>query len=292
MTGELFLTFTRRLIFGFLLIAMVACATHGHGQTSGTVGIATKLIQVFNSQTTTLSSGGTWQCNNSPVPITCPFLPDIGSGVQASYISYCNTSFTGTLALSWTPTGIINNPSIVLLQANYQIGSPDSNCHSFSLGGYFPNMYLTVTPNAGSMSAWYTASAAPIPTLPPALGSNGPTAPVACDKLGSFTVTNGSTTLAVSPILPGDTLVICSATLSFAAATSTGSIQLEWGATGCTSLTAGWLMETTSSSPQALPIPGPLRTPPGSPAGQFVCMVNNSGATAVFALSYASVHGL
>src|ERR1700677_1536725 len=97
MTGELFLKFVRGLTFGFLLI--VVCALVSHAQNSGTVGIKTNEIGVFTNQSSTLSSGGSWQCGGSPTPIACLVLPDIGAA--CSTLAFQTTAFSGTIDLEW-----------------------------------------------------------------------------------------------------------------------------------------------------------------------------------------------
>jgi hypothetical protein len=270
-THELFFTFVRRLIFAFLLIVLGASVSHA--QNAGNVGIYTKEVAVFTAQATTSSSA---------------VFPDFGFG--ANFLSYCNTSFTGTIDLEWKPPGTAS--FIVLSQASYN--TADSACHVLQLGGYFPNLRSTLTHNTGSVSAWYTASAAPLSYAPPSLGSNGTTSPITCDQNAIVNVATATNAQLISPINTGDTLVICGLTVSFNGSTSAGQLDIAWSATsgGCGSAgNTNWSVQTAASTPQLFTSLLPIRSPyaPGYP---YACIENSTGAQATVSVSYASVHGL
>lgn len=295
MDKELFAALVRRWALCGLLL-LLGLALRAHGQNAGVVGIATKEITVFNAQRITASSGGIWQCNGSTTPIQCPVLPDIGAA--ANYLTYCNTNFVGTIDLEWSPTGI-NGTFLVLTFSTF--GTADSACHQLQLGGYFPNLRSTVTATNGSLSAWYTSSAAPVAFFASAFGSNGATSPISCDLGNSVSQATAGTGLLASPINATDVVVICGMTVSFNGATSAGNIGIFWSASNaCTSLSssATWLIYTTSGTPQAIPVPIQQRNPNSivvhGDAGlrNYPCVVNNSGATVEVSISYASVHGL
>lgn len=292
MAEKAFTKFVRRFIVTFLLVllaALVGCVPRPlKAQNTGTVGIATRELPVFTAQASSASSGGTWQCNGSTTPISCPVLPDLGAA--ANFLTYCNTGFEGTIDLEWSPTG--SAPFIVLTQASYP-GVADNQCHTLQVGGYFPNLRSTVTRTAGTISAWYTASASPIPLVSAGLGTNGPSSPINCDQnaiqagLTAATTSIGS----VSPIQTGDTVVICAFSISFNGATSTGTVSLQWSSsTACSTTFPTWQIYTTSSTPQTIPVPVPQRGP--NTGHEYACLVNNSGATVEIAVSWASVHGL
>jgi hypothetical protein len=293
MDGELFTAFVRRGVLGFLLLIIGACFVGClprplHAQNSGVVGVATKELQIFSAQASTASSGGTWQCNGSTVPIACPVFPDLGAA--ANFLSYCDTGFEGTIDLEWSPTGTA--PFLVLAQASYS-GVTDSLCHTLQVGGYFPNMRSTVTVTTGSLSAWYTASAAPIPLVSSGLGTNGPSSPINCDENAIQGVLTGATTSigSVGPVNTGDTIVICSWSISFNGATSAGSVSLNWaGSAACSPTFPSWQIYTTASTPQTIVIPVSQRGP--NLAHEYPCLVNSSGATVEVSISFASVHGL
>jgi hypothetical protein len=292
MTGDLFLKFVRGLTFGFLLIAL--CALASHAQVAGTVGIKTNEVQVFTNQSTTLSSGGTWQCNNSTTPISCAVLPDIGAGCGS--LSYQTTNFTGTITLEWSPP-IANSatlgPFIVLTQAFYQAGNLDTANHTLSLNGYYPNLRSTVTPIAGSLSAEFTSGANQCPYVYSGIGSTGPSSPINCDQnVAQGAIPSGATSPIVGISATGDRLVICGFTLSFSGVPSAGVINLNfYTSSSCSSaFTEQWTMYTTSATPQVIPVATLIRGP--VIGAQYLCVQNSSGVNIALSFSFASVHGI
>ena len=266
----------RRTAIGLVLIALVALVQTDfqvHAQNAGNVGIYTREVPVFTAQSTATSSA---------------ILPDFGFG--ANYLTYCNTGFTGTIDLEWSPTG--SAPFIALAQASY-VTATDSNCHVLQVGGYFPNLRSTVNPTAGTISAWYSASSAPIAYAPSGIGSNGPTAPPVCDldavAVGIATGTTGPSN--ASPRSPGDLVLVCGFTISFNGTPSTGSISLVWSASGaCTSAPVTWEAYTAASTPQLFNVLLPQRGP--NSTLQYPCVLNSSGVSVDISVSYASVHSL
>lgn len=275
-SAELFLYFVRRLIFAFFVVVLVSTA---RAQNAGNVGIYTREIAVFNAQSTSKSSG---------------IFPDFGFG--ANYLTYCDTNFIGVIDLEWSPpiTGSPTlGPFISLAQASYTSGNADSACHTLQVGGYYPNLRSTLTITGGSVSAWYTASSAPISYVPSGLGTNGPTPPIVCDVDNQISIPTGTTVLIAGPLNSGDRVILCGFTVSFNGATSTGNVEIAWSATNaCGTLTSpSWAMFTTSATPQTLSSDVQQRTnfPVGDP---YACVTNSSGATVFLSASYASVHGL
>jgi hypothetical protein len=275
-TSEIFLTFVRRLIFSFFLILMIAAATQAHGQTSGTVGLYTRQITVFTAQATSTHSA---------------IFPDFG--YAANYLTYCTSGFGGTIDLEWSPNPL-TTAYITLAQASYGLIGNDTNCHTLQAGGYYPNMRSTVTRTAGSVSAWYTASAGPVSYVAAGIGSNGPSSPITCDQSTTFFgILSGGTGggPAIEPLQTGDTVVICGFQWSFNGATSAGFLEIEWAPAGtCTGATVNWQAYTTANTPQIFTVP--LQQRSTVLANQSPCFVNGSGATASVSVSWASVHGL
>jgi hypothetical protein len=286
-----FVTIVRRCAIAFALVLvcfavgdLVSPHRSALGQGSGTVGIQTTNIPVFSAQASTLSSGGIWQCNNANSSGICPVLRDFG--FAANFLTFCDSSFVGSIDLEWSPTNSLTT-FYPLSTATYK--TADSLCHTLQVGGYFPNLRATVTVTSGSLSAWYTASSAPIPLYAAGIGTNGQTSPVICDNSSVLGVSTGTTGFAFANLNTGDTVVVCNFSVSFGAATSTGTLSLGWAnSTACTSAVASWVMETTSSTPQTLPIPVSQRSP--VPASQYLCITNSSGASAEVSFSWASVH--
>ena len=271
-TSELFLAFVRRLIFSFFVILLVSTASHA--QAGGTVGIYTRQISVFHNQSSTASAA---------------IFPDFGFG--ANYLSYQTNAFTGTVTVEWSPTGVA--PFYVIAQASYASAQPDTAYHILQVGGYWPNMRSTVTPTSGNLSAWYTASASPIPLYSAGLGSNGPTSPIICDRNALVSITTGTTADIAGPLLTNDTVVICSFTVTFPAAPSTGNVIVEWGTTNSCGTVTGpsWESYTSATTPVFLPVSVQQRSPFNS-TYPYACFVNNSGGGVIASFSYASVHGL
>jgi hypothetical protein len=291
--SETFATVLRRAAIAFALVLLCFLAGEllsphrtGLTQGAGTVGIQTTNIPVFSAQTTTASSGGVWQCGSAVNAAgVCPVFRDFG--FAANFLTFCDTSFVGSIDLEWSPS---NNLAtfLPLTTATYS-GVGDSGCHTLQVGGYFPNLRSTATITSGSVSAWYTASASPIPLYSAGIGSSGQTSPVVCDATGVLAISNGVTGFALSALRTGDTVVVCGFSVSFLAATSTGTLALAWASSNaCATPTSTWILGTTSGTPQALIVPLSERSPVAT--WQYLCVTNNSGASAELSFSWASVH--
>lgn len=263
-TSELFLTFVRRLIFSFFVILLVATASRA--QETGHTAISTREVSVFTAQSSTTHSA---------------ILPDFGFAAQTLFVA--NTAFTGTIDLEWSPTGA--TPFYTLTIATY---NNDSANHILQLGGYWPNLRSSVTVTTGSVSAWYTASAAPIPYTPPAIGSTGPASPIQCDQFQTASVlANGSFTSIATSSTRG--FAICGFTISFTGATSTGGVQVGWGTSGaCSGGVYPWFIATQASTPQAFTVGSGLGAMfQLSTHGSGICVDNHSGSGLEIAIWYA-----
>src|SRR5579872_3916267 len=194
-----------------------------HAQNAGNVGIQTNFVPVFAfSEFTgagTYISGGTWQCGVASGH--CPYLPDIGQGVSALF--FCTTTYSGTIDFEYNPNPALGN-FVVLSQASF---TNDTGCHSLTMNAnsYVPNLRVkAVATNAGGFSAYYSGVSGPVSPFAPAIGTNGPTSPIQCDRNVAVSIAGGGTGLIVGPINTGDTIVICNMSVSFAAAPS-GSVS-------------------------------------------------------------------
>ena len=247
---------------------------HVQAQSAGTVGIYTKQITVFTAQTTSTSSA---------------IFPDFGFG--ANFLSFTTTNFTGTIDLEWSPTP--SGPFFTLAKASFVTDTTGTGvAHVLQLGGYWPNLRSTVSMSAGgSISAWYTANAGPISFFPAALGSNGPSTPIACDQTAPpSTVTNGSYLSLVGT--NGRGVAVCRFTISFLGATTsaTSGVQVGYGTPCNSAATFPWVLATTSGTPQIVSIGdslGALFQVAANPTQ--ICIGNNSGASLEISLSYASL---
>jgi hypothetical protein len=241
------------------------------------------------------NSGNTGAFTNAQVAFTAqaavgssPIFSNIGQA--AHFLTFCNTGFTGTIDLESSFTG--KAPWTPIAIASFgQNSVTDSGCHVLQAGGYFQNVRATITyRSAGSVTAWYSSSSGPIAFAPAALGSNGPTSPIACDK---------QNVAAVAPVgaavLVGSTGLMktyaCMVTISFNGATTAGALSLgEATNSNCTTgYVAYWNMTVTANTPQLFALGSPL----GSffstvTGGNWLCVQTGTiGANATISVSYA-----
>ena len=230
-----------------VVLALVGCAAphHAHGQFLGYVASQTvSPAQVFTNQAANVASST---------------FTSIG---QSSHIfTYCNTGFAGTIRLEASPDGTFATP-VPIASATYGQGiTTDTGCHVLQAGGYFTTVRARIINYvAGSVNAWYTAVAAPVTFAPAALGSNGPTSPIACDKIASQSVAQNSTGTLLIGSLAGTQIYICELTISFTAATTAANITLIPSTDGaCGALGSSiWIFTVLGTTPQILNFGGPL----------------------------------
>jgi hypothetical protein len=262
------------LLLGFVVSDMFAPRSEVRAQNAGVVGIQAQMQPAFTSAGSTITAS-----THSAI------FNDIGQGLNILF--FCDNNFSGTVDLEWSPGN--NSTFYQIVSSRY---TSDTGCHTLTTGGYFPNIRATVvfgsTGIGENLSAWYTASSGPISFTAPAMGTNGPGSPISCDQNVSVSDFTATTVNAISPLRTGDTIVVCSFSYSFIAATTTGNVTLEWSAvSGCgTGVTSNWETYTLASTPQSNPVALSLR-PPSS--GENLCINNTSGATVLFNFSYASV---
>ena len=294
--SEQFAKVVRRTILAMIVIVF-ALALYSHSQNGGTVGIQAQMIPVFTNQSSTKSSGGIWQCGITTG--VCSVFQDIGQGTNTLF--YCNTGFAGSIDLEWNPSPSTSTTFYPVAQAFYLSSSPDSACHQLSAGAYWPNMRATVTPTAGSLSAWYLSNSGASSPVLAGIGTNGPASPVVCDRNNVSTQASGGTSsiASIGPVESGDTIVICAFSIGFSGATTGGSVAIQWASStgNCAALSADetWGTYTPSGTPTFLPVAVPQRSgtaTTGATALQYPCFNNSSGVNAIISVSYASVHGL
>ena len=276
-------TWTRVLSIGLAVTLIIAAilfvnvminpTSHVTAQNAGNTGTFTNAQVVF----TNLAANG-----------SSAVLQNIGQ--SAHFLTYCNTGFSGTIDLEVSFTG--SAPWTPIASATYgQLGITDSACHVLQAGGYFQNIRSTVSNySAGSLSAWYSSSSGPIAFTPAALGSNGPTSPVACDKTGTQSFAQNTTGGNIVSGLPGAQIWVCQMTISFNGATTTGVIQLADGASGaCSSLTTRWTENVLSSTQQSQTVGAPLGAFYHTTGGNTsLCFVSTAiTASTTIAISYA-----
>ena len=262
----------------FIAIAVFEMSPYSHveAQNAGVVGIQAQEVAVFAGQFSTTTHSKT--------------LNDQGQALNILFFCGTNFGFTGSIDLEWTPSPATPASTYyVLASASYT--NLFSNCHAMQVGGYWPNLRATITPNGtGVLNVWYTSSAGPVAYTAPAINSNGATSPVSCDHSTSALYPTGTTTLVVAPInTSSDTVVICGDSFSWATAPTGGSISLAWGTTPlCGNLdSANWILATPATIPLYIPNPQGLRTTNFSK--QYLCLINSSGQSVQANFSYASV---
>jgi hypothetical protein len=269
----------RKLLYVVALLALTGCVAPRRAQAQfiGYVSSQTVAQQVFTAQAANGSSG------------TVTNL-----GQSAHFLTYCNTGFGGTISLQASPDGTFATPLTVAFATYGQAGTNDTACHVLQAGGYYQTMRATVSNfSAGSVNAWYTATGSPIAYAPSAFTSNGPGAPIACDKFAVVTQAQSVANGVLVSFLGGTTKAyLCQLTISFNGATTAGVINIGDGNAGACSTFGGatdWQLVVTANTPQTVTFGGPL----GSFTGSLIagrCLMVSTGAitaAATFSFSYA-----
>lgn len=234
------------LVVALVLLASLAWPPRLAAQFIGYVSGQTVQQRVFTNQAANGSS---------------PTLRNLGNA--AHFLTYCNTGFSGTITFQASPDGSFV-PPIPLASASYgQQTNIDTGCHVLQVGGYFPTFRATISNYAaGSVNAWYSASGMPIVFQPAALGTNGPTAPVACDQTAVGAAASGTTVPLVSnhDQISTGIIYVCQITFSFDAATTTSAINVFQSTDGtCTATgTVVWTWNITATTPQTLNVGAPM----------------------------------
>ena len=149
-----------------VLYAVLVLAAAAHAQFLGYVSDQTTSQTLFTNQSANGLSAA---------------VQNIGQSSHA--VSYCMNGFIGTISLLGSNDGTFtpNTTAIPLSQANYNTAS--TFCKVLPVGGYYPALKAQVSNyGAGSITAWYNASGAPVAVAQPAVNSNGPTTPAQCDQ--------------------------------------------------------------------------------------------------------------
>jgi len=261
-------------VFGVVLLLAIGASA----QFLGYVSTQSVAVNVFTNQAANAASAT---------------LQNIGQ--SAHFLTYCNTGFQGQLALEGSQDGTYASP-IVLAQASYgQLGLADSACHVMQAGGYYPAVRARVLNYlGGSVTAFYTALAAPISYAPSAITSTGPTSPIVCDRSFSLTVAQNATSSLIGN-LPGQTFVLCAVTFSFNGATTAGSLQISEFATSaapgnaCTTgigTGAFWNAFVTANTPQLFSVGGALGPWLKAQAPNHVLCLTTTAITANTEITY------
>jgi hypothetical protein len=267
-------------VFLLLLVAVLLWSTPSRAQTSGTVGILSKLTPVWQSATST-------QCSK--------VVQDIGQGSNILFV--VDTGGGGgsaVVTLQWSPSNSGQGPFYPITGALYSdIAAQIPSTHVLTLNGYFPNLQACLTYTSGTWSAWYTATSGPLSYATAGIGTFGATAPPVCDQWTTSSVPNGTSgVIGPNPVIAStDQVVVCGIAVSFNGTTSAGALNFTWGAAACASPTEAFNDLTTAGTPQNYTIPVMFRSFFGvGGIKNFLCVTNTSGATANLLVSWASLH--
>jgi hypothetical protein len=260
----------------FLLIAAIVGVSNWRVQAQGapaTTQIATYSIRLFTNQA---------------VPAASNILRDIGQGTNI--LTVCNSNFIGSVDLEWEPQGTTTFLPLQTAQYNSDSGCP----HTIVVGGYYPNLRARVVTTAGGNTTInYTASAAPVHPVPAGISSNGPTPPPVCDQqVSSAFPTGGTNTVGVLAAAPNQITVFCGFTISYTAAPTGGNVNFNWVTPPTLCSTGSGVQSWSMSIPSTLTAPVVVPLPQRSPIPNQLtqpCFTNNSGATALVTVSYATI---
>jgi hypothetical protein len=201
-------------------------------------------------------------------------VPNIGQ--SSHFLSYCTSGFVGTINLQGSPDGTFVSP-VTMASANFV--SANTSCKILQAGGYQNAVRASVTNySAGSVSAWYNGTASPIVFTPAGFSTVGPTAPTTCDQAVAPQVAQSTTvTIFGGGGFSNKNIYLCGFTMSFSAATTTGTLTLEYGTgTNCaTGTTILWSAYVTASTPQTYVVTAPLGTWI-APGGASVCLATGA----------------
>jgi hypothetical protein len=227
-----------------------------------TLGAQAQFIGYISSQSTA-QVVFTAQAANA----TSSILSNIGQ--SSHYLTVCNSALVATITLEASTDGTFGSP-VTLVSGNYQAAA-DSSCHVLQAGGYYPAVRARVKNySSGSTNVFYTGIGGPTAPAPSALSTIGPAAPVACDLTsGPSSVAASTSNASLITGITSTSMIVCSLTLSFSAATTAGQVQLTQGAAGsCAAPTALYTLNITANTPQIVHLIGAsgglFRLPPGS----------------------------
>ena len=251
----------RKSIRALLIVAAYAiCALRCEAQFIGYISAQSTAQIVFTNQAANATSAT---------------LSNIGQ--SSHFLTICNAAFVGTVALEASTDGTYASP-VTMASGNYLIAA-DTGCHVVQAGGYFPAVRVRVKNfSSGTTSVFYTGIGGPLAPVPAALSTIGPSSPIACDQSdgpSSIPASTANATLITG--VAGTTVIVCSLTLSFSAATAAGQVQLTQGAAGsCAAPTALYTLNITASTPQIVHLIGGAGGLFRLPAGSSLCITTGA----------------
>lgn len=253
----------RFYVITLFLLALLDCA---HAQFIGFVSLQSEAVQILNASS---STGRT--------------VANANIGASTHLFTYC---FSNTV----TSLQVIVEGSFDGVSTHFAQLSPVSgfvpqvvngnNCGVIRVGGYYNVLAFNVlTLVGGNISVWYSSAGGPIDIFPPWVNSNGAASGVQCDQSATFTAIAQSTTTKLLNGNANQTIYICGGILSFAAATTAGTISFLVG-TGATCggapATIPFDVKITANTPQQIPInqaPNSFYKAPATIGGANLCVV-------------------
>jgi hypothetical protein len=253
-----------------------------HSQTTGTVGILTNQTQVLTNQT----SIGTF---------VIPAINNIGQG--SHYLAYCYNGNNTTFLKIWLEESFDGSTNwIPISSAGTTTGTSLGNgsCNIIQGGGYYNHIRVNLNQLGGpspSVNAWYSESAAPIPFVQFAQGSNGVFVPTGCDSQTWQTVANNTNAVLKGLATAGGQIYVCSIVITFNSATptATGLITIYPNNLGNNCATpGGFLAKYFTSTSNPITLGSGLGAILIGGIGQDLCVQNSAtGVTAMVSISYA-----
>jgi hypothetical protein len=211
-------------------------------------------------------------------------------GASSHFIQYCASGTTLQLIVEASP----DTTSAHFAQVSPVYGVPviplnGNHCAVIQVGGIYNYVAINVVSNnTGNLNVWYSGTSGPISIFPQAINSSGAATPSLCDTANSVPIASGGTTTLIAGVA-NTAIHLCSATLSFAAATGTGTVMLGVG-TG-TNCGGGFIqfftLDTLASTPQFIPIAAANGSVYVVLGGQNLCVQNSSGSTVAVSYSMA-----
>jgi len=218
--------------------------------------------------------------------------PKANIGQGAHYLTYCYSGPTTNLKI-WLEESFDGSTNWVPFSSVGTLtGTFNGNCNELQGGGYFNHIRVNLNQLAGtgaSVSAWYSASAAPIPLFQIAQGTQGAFVPTGCDTPTFALIASAS-----SGTLKGGALNsavhICNVVITFAGTpTATGQINIYQNAVGngCATV-SGFIQEFFTGSANPISYGSGFGATINGSLGSDICIQNTgTGVSALVSFSYA-----
>jgi hypothetical protein len=235
----------KKSVRALLIVAVYAiCALRCEAQFIGYISSQSTTQTVFTNQAANATSA---------------VLTNLGQ--SSHFLTICNNLFVGTVSLEASPDGNFGASSTTTLASgSYALpsGPGDTGCHLLQAGGYYPAERVRVSNFlSGTTTVTYAGIGSPISVSPSALNSQGPASPIACDfGIGPSSIAQNTAATNLQAGITGQRIYVCSITISFSAATTTGTIQFLSSSGSCLAATQAYTLNITASTPQIVHLLG------------------------------------